>query len=108
MAAYPDLYIAYQSDPEPIGSIVIDRSEDGTGRGRAISADKMQFSLLHEFLTAAQKTTLSAFYTANRLIPFDYTSASDGVTYSCIFSGAIKYERQPGDYWHATVLMEEV
>ena len=109
MATYPTLATAYGSDPEPISSIKIDRSEDGTARGRSTGNDKVRLpNVVHPYLSSADKSTLDAFYTANRLIPFDYTSPTDSTLRSCIFSGPIRYERHVGDYWTATVEMEQV
>jgi len=108
MATYPTLSTAYGSDPDPLPSIDIDRSEDGTARGRALGNDKARFRITHRWLSAADKSTLDAFYSANRLLAFDYVSPADGATYSCIFVGKPKYERHVGDYWTATVQFEQV
>jgi hypothetical protein len=108
MATYPDLMTAYQSDPEPINSISIDRAEDGTARGRAYGDDKVKIKVVHPRLTSANKSTLVTFYGTNRLLEFTFASKTDGVSYTCIFSKAPRYERHPGSYWTATVEMEQV
>jgi hypothetical protein len=109
MAAYPTLPTSYQSDPKPIKSLTIDRAEDGTARVRSyFASDKVTFSIKHETLSSSQKATLDAFYAANRLLTFDYTSPADSVTRTCVFASPIAYTRQPGDYWDATVEMEQV
>lgn len=109
MATYPTLPTRAGGDPQPIDSIEIDRAGDGSARGRSLySSDKARFSLEHPWLTAAQKSTLSAFYTANRLIPFNYISGMSGATHSCLFSKPPAYTYQRGGYWTAKVEMEEV
>lgn len=104
--AYPDLPTAAGSDPEPLAMTKLDRAEDGSARGRALGADKMSFKLEH-YVSAAQKATLDAFYVANRLLEFSYTSDSDGNTYTCLFAARPKYERLSPGLWRATVELEE-
>lgn len=108
MATYPTLATRYGSDPEPLISIEIDRAEDGTARGRALlSADKVKITVEHPYLDATDKATLAAFYAANRLLSFDYTSPTDGVARVMLFAAPIRYERTPGNRWTARVAMEE-
>lgn len=110
MAAYPTLPTQRGSDPEPArGGLDIDRAEDGTARGRSWwAADKCQFKLVHPRLTAAERSTLDTFYAANRLVPFDYTSLSDGVTRTCIFAAAPAPKGEAGGRWTMTVELVEV
>ncbi len=108
MAAYPTLVTAPGSDPRPLVSLEVDRAEDGTGRVRSYGADKVRFEINHPYLGTSDLATLKAFYTANRLLTFDYTSPADGVTRYCIFAGAIAYAKQAGGETHAVVMMEEV
>jgi hypothetical protein len=109
VAAYPTLPTSYQSDPRPIKGTAIDRAEDGTARVRSyFASDKVSFSIKHEWLSASQKATLDAFYAANRMLTFDYTSPADSVTRTCVFTAPIAYTRRPGNYWDATVEMEQV
>lgn len=108
MATYPTLPTSPGSDPEPINKIDIDRAEDGTARGRAYGSDKHRMQLEHPWLTAAEKATLAAFYSANRLLPFDYVSPCDGVSRAMLFSKPIAYRREVGQYWTAKVEAEEV
>lgn len=106
--AYPDLPTAYGSDPKPIGMIKVDRAEDGSARARATGGDKMAIPLVHPRLSSADKATLDAYYSANRLLEFDYVSKADGNTYTCVFAKAPRYEVHPGSRWTATVELEEV
>lgn len=109
MATYPTLPTRSGGDPQPINGIEIDRAEDGTARGRSFyGSDKVRFALEHPWLTAAQKATLAAFYTANRLIPFNYASGSSGATHNCLFAKPPAYIYHAGGYWTAKVAMEEV
>jgi hypothetical protein len=109
MATYPDLPTARGSDPEPINTLDIDRAEDGTGRGRSYyAADKVKITVEHPLITAAQKTTLAAFYTSNRLVTFTYLSPSDSVSRTMLFAAPPAYVNRPGGRFDATVEMEEV
>lgn len=109
MAAYPVFPTSYGSDPKPINSLVIDRTEDGVGRARSFySVDKVTIQVKHPRLSASDKSTLDAFYVANRLLPFDYTSLADGVTRSCMFVNPPAYTRLHGDFYDATVEMAQV
>lgn len=108
MAAYPDLPTDYGSDPEPLDQAKIDRAEDGTARARSLGADKVKFKLKHPRLSASDKSTLDAFYAANRLLEVAYTCKTDSAAYTCIFAAAPRYERHPGSFWTATVELEQV
>lgn len=108
MAVYPTLPTSYGSDPDPLVKLHIDRAEDGTARVRSTSNDKVRIKIQHGFLDAADKATLGAFYVANRLLAFSYTSPADGLTRNCLFTQAPQYKVVPGGYWEAEVLVEEV
>jgi len=109
MATYPVLPTRSGADPQPINQVEIDRAEDGSGYGRSFFAsDKMRFSLEHPWITAAQKTALDAFYSANRLLDFDYESPASGAMHTCIFAKAPAYTFQRPGYWTARVEMEEI
>lgn len=108
MATYPTLPTRYGCDFTPATSLVIDRAEDGTGRARSYGADKGKAKVVHPYLDAADRAVLDAFYAANRLLPYDYTSPADNVMRSCMFAGPIDWKREPGSRWTATVGMEQV
>lgn len=108
MATYPTLPTNYGSDFASANALVIDRAEDGTGRARSFGADKGKAEVVHPRLSADDKATLDAFYSANRLLPYDYTSPTDNVLRACLFAGPIDWKREPGDRWTATVSMEQV
>lgn len=108
MATYPTLPTSYGSDPAPANSLVIDRAEDGTGRARSFGADKAKYKVVHPWLSAADKSALDAFYAANRLLAFNYTSPADDTLRSCLFAGPVAWKREPGSRWTATVGMEQV
>lgn len=109
MAAYPTLPTTYGSDPEAVTKLAIDRAEDGTGRARALhSTDKRRWQVKHPLLTSAQKTTLDAHYSANRLNAFDYACPAAGATFSVLYAQAPRYEIQPGGWYTATVDLEQV
>lgn len=109
MATYPTLPTEFKSDPKPLNKLDIDRAEDGTARARSFyTSDKHGIPLTHPRITAAEKATLAAFYAANRLIPFDYVSLTDGGTYSCLFAKPPRYELHSDGRWTAAVELEQV
>lgn len=108
MATYPTLPTAYDSEIKPMAKVVIERAEDGTGRGRAFFAsEKAQITIKHTFLTATQKATLDGFYIANRLLQVTYTDWF-GTTHTAIFTGAPVYKMRVGNYCDAAVTLEDV
>jgi hypothetical protein len=108
MASYPDLMTAYGSDPVPIEQLEVDRAEDGTARVRSKGTDKARFTLVHPRLNSTDKSTLDSFYSTNRLLEITYACKTDSASYTCVFAGPPKYERHPGSYWTATVMLEQV
>jgi hypothetical protein len=108
MAAYPTLPTSFGADPQNATKLLVDRAEDGTARVRSYAKDKASFKISHPYLDSVGKGTLDAFYAANRLLPFSYTSAADGTTRTCVFSARPTYKFEPGGYYTATVTMEEV
>lgn len=105
---YPTLDTDYGSDPDNATQLSIDRAEDGTARARSYGGDKVRFKLVHGGMDATDKSTLDTFYSTNRLLPITYVSPADGVSRTCIFAARPEYKREPGSYWTATVLLEEV
>lgn len=108
MAAYPTLPTSYGADPQNATKLLIDRAEDGTARVRSYANDKASFKIQHPYLDATSKSTLDTFYTTNRLLTFSYTSPADGATRTCVFAAKPVYKYEPGGYYTATVMMEEV
>lgn len=108
MNTYPTLRTAPGSDPQPIDNFEVTRASDGTARVRVTSADKMKFpSIKHPGISSAERTTLEDFYAANRLVPFTYNDPSTGSAFTCMFAARPKYARQPGEFWDASVNLEE-
>lgn len=105
MATYPStIKQSVASTFGPLDDIKVDRASNGTPRIRAIFTRQPRVgNIVHEGVTAAQKATLDAFYTTNRLIAFSFVWAGDGVTYSCYFSGPIEARPLPGNYWHLSM-----
>lgn len=109
MATYPVLKTAYKSDPAPLDKIQIDRAEDGTGRGRSFYASsKVAIKPMHPFMTAAERTTLDAFYAVNRLLEFNYACPASGITYVAMFAKPPVYEILPGGWFNGKTEMEQV
>lgn len=110
MSAFPTL--AYNpelsSDEEVLDDLQVFRASNGKARVHAFfTAPKKRFSIVWDSLTATDKGTIQTFYAANRLLTFTFTWVGDGVTYTCIFSGAPKYQVVAGGRWTVTVKMEE-
>lgn len=110
MDAFPTLSYnpSLSSDEETLDDVQVDRASNGAARARAFyTGPKKKFSIVFEDLSAGDKATVHAFYLAHRLLTFTFTWAADGVTYTCIFSVAPKYQVVAGGRWTVTVKMEE-
>lgn len=106
MASYPSFKQSMSSDEQTLDDIEIDRAVNGTPKLRAYyTARKKIFKIRHNYLLASEKTTLDSFYEANRLITFTFTWNADGVVYTCLFAGPIKYSPAPAGRWEAEVNM---
>ncbi len=107
MATYPTLDTERGSDPEPMTGPTIDRAEDGSARARSYGPDKVRITVVHPLVSQADRDTLDGFYQANRLLPYDYTSPSDGITRVMLFAAPPRYVNRPGQRFDITVEMEE-
>lgn len=108
MASYPTLLTKYSKHRAPLGkSVVIDRAEDGTARGRSFSEPKHFHEFEHPMISDADKVALQAFYDANRLLPFSYTSLLDSGSGSYLFA-EFDPVWQPGNRWSVKVKIEQV
>lgn len=111
MATYPvqpalSQPLSVNSEEATLDDIQIDRATNGRPKARAMyTAPKKTFTLVHELATAADKSTLDAFYLANRLLAFDMVWPSDGITYSCLFSGPPRIKAGVGRYFTITNTM---
>lgn len=108
MADYPSLSISMNSAATPISGVVTDRGADGTLRGQILHAVKLEFNVIHSYLTAAEVTTLKDFYAANRGVSFNFTWPVDGVTYTCMFLDKPKYTPLAGTARAAAVKLGQV
>lgn len=111
MNTYPSLPQALDSEMYLIDDQTLDRAANGTGRVRAFfTAEKHGFRLSHKMITAAEKASLLAFYHANRVTPFYFVWADDGVTYTVVFKSAMPSIKPAGNgaVYNATVVLEEV
>jgi hypothetical protein len=101
--------MTYDSKEKRMTGRQVDRATNGVAKVRKLySAQKKTFSIVHQGLTSAEKTTLEAFFTANELVTFTFVWAGDSVTYTCLFSDDIEYAPSPGLRWNATVMMVQV
>jgi hypothetical protein len=109
--AYPTFtYNPSQSSSEELlDDLQVDRASNGKPKVRSFyTAPKKAFSLVHEGMTGAERTTLLAYYAANRLLPFDFVWAADGATYTCLFSAAPKSTITSGLHWTVTTQLVEI
>ena len=84
MATYPTYPQHASSTARLRDDIEIDRARNGSVRARAFyTAPKWEFEVIHAALTHAERTTLIAFYNANRLLPVDYASDHTRATHVC-------------------------
>lgn len=105
MATYPTFTHApsQESAEALIDDLMVDRASNGTPRVRALfTTPKKAFSVVHQGASAAEKATLEAFYTTNRLLSITFVWAGDGVTYTCKFAAPPRYQVAPGLRWNIT------
>jgi hypothetical protein len=109
MAAYPTLPLGSGSGEDWLDDLSADRSESGKVKVRAFyPTKKRRFTVRHPGLTLAQRNTLETFYNANRLLTFTFTWAADGLTYTCVFGGPVKFDYPGrGPLGNATVTLLE-
>lgn len=108
MAAYPSFYWSKEGTTLSIDDgMQAVRATNGKLKVRNLyTADKRDWQLSH-WLTTAQRSTLDAFYAANKLLDVTFTSADDGATYTVRFVAAPIYQWQVS-YWVARVHLKEV
>lgn len=106
MATYPTFTDApsRSSKERWLDDLQVDRATNGTPKVRALyTTPKRAFTVVHEFVSAAEKATLEAFYLANRLLTISFVWAADGQTYTCNFAAPPQPEVAPGGRWNITV-----
>lgn len=105
--SYPSLPMLRSSRADREGGFDPVRATNGVLKVRRLySAEKMVFRVEH-ILTAAQRTTLEAAYTANRTANLSFVWPVDGQTYTVRFGAAPQYTTN-GPWWFATVVLHEV
>jgi hypothetical protein len=108
VATYPSFGQMVGSTSQIIDDIIVDRARGGGAKVRSLySARKTQFRLLHR-LDASEITTLMTFYDTNRLLAVDLVWSGDGLTYSCVFSGAPQINFDTPQWAAAMVMLEQV
>jgi len=108
--AYPTFtYNPSQSSEETLlDDLQVDRASNGSPKVRSFyTAPKKAFSVVHEGMTSAERATLLAFYSANRLSSFSFVWVADGVTYTCLFSAPPKSVITSGLHWTVTTQLIE-
>lgn len=105
--AYPSFPQSDQSKESTLTGRELDRASNGRPRIRCFyAADKKEFSIVHEYISNADKATLEAFIAANRYNNFDFLWKGDGITYSCLIADkAPEYTPHSGTRWSAAVYL---
>ena len=108
MAAYPSLpWVQEGTQINREGGFVPVRATNGVLKVRRLfSTEKLAWDIVHR-LSNSERTTLEAFYVANRILTIDLTAPDTGVTSQARFAAAPAY-RQMGGFWQATVRLLEV
>ena len=109
--AYPTLPQGLDSKEVQNLGRVGDRASNGALKLRSFfTAVKRSFQITHPKLTAAQKTTLEAYYAANSTLSFSFTfDAGGGATYTVRFgTGDLVFTPQSYNTWSTVVSLEEV
>ena len=103
--AYPSLKQSRESKEKRVGGRQLDRASNGTPKVRSFfSTEKKAWTLVHPDITAAEKATFEAFYSANSLTSFSFTWLADGVSYTVLFDATEpSYQPRPGNRWTITV-----
>lgn len=106
MATYPTLSraISNTSTVTVLDDLQVDRASNGTPKVRALyTTPKLAFTVIHPMASAAEKATLQAFYTDNRLLTLAFTWPETGAAYTCLFAAPPRYQPAPGRLWNITV-----
>ena len=109
MATYPSLKQTYESDRQRLDGIVADEGGDGSLWVRQMyPTDKYAFTVTH-VVTASEKSTLEAFYSANKALQFDFVFRDElTTTYTgCVFIKSPQYKLMSRGTWRATVQIRQ-
>lgn len=105
--AYPSFFTLADSTVTPADGMDPQRATNGALKLRRLwSADKASFDLGH-VLTAAQKSTLDAFYAANKDLDITYRWPRPATDYTARFVAPPRYTPR-GDRFEARVRLMEV
>lgn len=102
---YPVMDQDYNSDEVRLNGRQLDRASNGAPRIRQFfTTEKKTFRIVHPNITAAEKATFEAFYTANLLNSFAFVWDADGVSYTVYFGEKDPvYKPIEGGTWTLTV-----
>jgi hypothetical protein len=103
MANYPSLTQTAESGEDWIDDNAIDRSVNGTAKGRIFFTTKKRGFSIRHVLTAAEKSTLASFYDTNRALYVTLTWAGDGAQYDCLFERPPQFRYLGAGLWDAEV-----
>jgi hypothetical protein len=107
MAAYPDLPLAMNSRRRIINGTVSDMASDGTLWARNFHSQLVyEFTLIHIGMTAAQASTLEAFYTTNKANAITLTYKKDSAQYNCHFPIPPDIDHDKGQWWLAKTVLQ--
>ncbi len=107
MANYPGFFTLADSTASPQGGAEPARASNGALKVRRLwPDDKHSFEIGH-VLTLAQRTTLDAFYAANKNLDVTYTWPGDNVARTVRFAAPPQYRRLTA-HLEVRVRLEEV
>ena len=87
MASYPSLGQWEGTKLVPRSGRIVRKASNGAVRVRLLqSATKYDPTVVHGLLSAADRSTLLAFYAANMATSFIFTATEDGSTRTCVFA----------------------
>lgn len=113
MPSYPSaLPQSADSTEEWTDPLLVSYARSGGVKARRLqTAKKRVFVVRHQFLTAAQVSTLENFYNSNRTSAFDFAwNDSPATAYSVVFAdtNGLQFLRTAGNYYAVAVRLAEV
>lgn len=106
MSTYPNFIQTVNSSDGAEDDIRVERSSNGTTRGRIMWASAKKVFTLEHVLTSDQVDTLEAFYVAERGQTFDFVWGRNNSTHTVFFQVPPQYTPLGGNLFTASVTLE--
>lgn len=105
MDTYPSTPQTTNSAEVRVSGREMDRATNGTPRVRSFfTAQKKEFTVVHEYISIAEKQAIEAFLAAHETSLFYFKWLGDGQTYTCLLGPTDpQYMPHSGLYWSVTV-----